>query len=253
MKKINYQVLIVCLLLVVNIHNAHAQEADPTVSNTVVFIQNSTLLIDQAAVFSAFDQYERPVWNTLVEEGKIMGYGHLTHTWGDEFNHNAYFVAESKSAFFEAWDTFFNELEISTEELAEIQSKIKKHKDNIYVHTAFYGNGENVAGAVMLNQNRVNFSDQSEWVSIFREYAFPILKNFVDQGKLNRFGLLLHEWGDDWNVNYYFHTDDQAQFNATWAEYIAELRQKHPEQLTRLIELTQDHKDNLYFERIPQK
>lgn len=139
MKTTKYSMLIVSLLLALNIDNSYAQEADPTVSNTVVFIQNSTLLIDQAAVFSAFDQYERPVWNSLVKDGKIMGYGHLTHSWGD-----------------------------------------------------------------------------------------------------------------DWNVNYYFHTDDQAQFNATWSEYFAELRQKHPEQLRRLIELTQDHKDNLYFERISQ-
>jgi len=99
MKIIKYILLIVSLFLVFNIENTYAQEADPTVSNTVVFIQNSTLLIDQAAVFSAFDQYERPVWNTLVEEGKIMGYGHLTHTWGDEFNHNVYFVAELKVLF----------------------------------------------------------------------------------------------------------------------------------------------------------
>ena len=143
MKNLRHFVLTLYLISALASIHLNAQEADPTVSNTVVFIQNSTLLIDQAAVFSAFDQYERPVWNTLVEEGKIMGYGHLTHTWGDEFNHNVYFVAENKSAFFEAWDTFFNELNISTEELNEVQSKIKKHKDNIYIHTAFYGNGEN--------------------------------------------------------------------------------------------------------------
>ena len=40
----------------------------------------------------------------------------------------------------------------------------------------------------MVNQNRVSFADQGTWVSLFREYAFPILKEMVDEGKLNSFG-----------------------------------------------------------------
>ena len=252
MKNLRHFVLTLYLISTLASIHLNAQEADPTLSNTVVFIQNSTSLVDQSKVFSAFDKNERPIWNKLVDEGEILGFGHLTHSWGDEFNHNAYFVADNKISFFKAWDRFFSELDIPTQEMNEIQSMIKKHKDNIYIHTAFYSNGENLPGAVMLNQNRVNFSDQGEWVSIFREFGFPILKELVDEGKLNRFGLLLHEWGDDWNVNYYFHNDDQDQFNQTWSEYFSIMSEKHPEQLNRLIELTVDHKDNLFFERVPQ-
>lgn len=172
---------------------------------------------------------------------------------GDVFNHNVYYVAENKTAFFEAWSKFFSELDLDNELMQETQRKINKHKDNIYVHTAFYGNGVVSPGTVMINQNRVNFADQGEWVSLFREYAYPILKAMVDEGKMNRFGLLLHEWGDEWNVNYYIHTDNQEQFHESWGEYIARFQTDHPDVLRRIVDLTIDHKDNLLYERIPQQ
>ena len=252
MKNLRYLVITFCLTFILSNVQLNGQVADSTLTNTVVFIQNSTSLADQASVFSNFDQYQRPIWDKLTEEGEILGYGHLTHYWGDEFNHNVYFAADNKISFFKAWDRFFSELDIPTQEMNEIQSMIKKHKDNIYIHTAFYSNGENLPGAVMLNQNRVNLSDQGEWVSIFREFSFPILKKMVDDGKLNRFGLMIHEWGDDWNVNVYFHNNDLEQFNQSWGEYFSVFSEKHPEQLNRVIELTVDHKDNLFLELVPE-
>ena len=252
MKNLRYLVITFCLTFILSSVQLNAQEADSTLTNTVVFTQNSTSLADQASVFSTFDQYARPIWDKLTEEGDILGYGHLTHYWGDEFNHNVYYVVEDKISFFNALDKFYSEAENSIEHLNEIESKIRKHKDNIYIHTAFYSNGENKPGTVMFNQNRVNNLNREEYVSIFREFSFPILKKMVDEGKLNRFGLMIHEWGDDWNVNYYFHNDDLEQFNQTWWEYFSVFSEKHPEQLNRLIELTVDHKDNLFREFVPE-
>jgi len=245
--------LLILFISVVCTIDGFAQDADPSQTNTVVYIQNSTRLADQADVFSVFDEYERPILNRLVEEGALLGYGQMSHSWGDVFNHNVYYVAENKTAFFEAWSKFFSELDLDNELMQETQRKINKHKDNIYVHTAFYGNGVVSPGTVMINQNRVNFADQGEWVSLFREYAYPILKAMVDEGKMNRFGLLLHEWGDEWNVNYYIHTDNQEQFHESWGEYIARFQTDHPDVLRRIVDLTIDHKDNLLYERIPQQ
>ena len=245
--------LLVLALLLLFTTGTFAQDADPNASNTVVVISNSTKLSDQADVFSVFDQYERPFWNSLVSQGDLLGFGHMSHSWGDEYNHNVYFVAEDKSAFFDAWDRYSTELDVPEDVLNETQRKILKHKDNIYIHTAFYGNGELTSGTVMLNQNRVSFADQGTWVSLFREYAFPILKEMVDEGKLNSFGLLLHEWGDEWNTNYYFQADDELQFHEAWSEYISTLSSEHPDVIEQLVDMTMAHKDNLLYERVPQQ
>ena len=87
MKNLRYLVITFCLTFVLSNVQLNGQVADSTLTNTVVFIQNSTSLADQASVFSTFNQYERPIWDKLTEEGEILGYGHLTHYWGDEFNH----------------------------------------------------------------------------------------------------------------------------------------------------------------------
>lgn len=248
------KILLLVMAVVFTQPLAYTQPTDPNYSDTFVLFENSTRLSDQATVFRAFDKYDRVIFNKLVDEGAILGFGHMTHVWGDEYNHNVYVVAENKQTFFTAIDRYASELYemVGSEEIADLQAKVLKHKDNIYTHTAYYYNeaarGRNI---VMRNLNNVSFANQAEWVRLFREYCYPILKEMVDAGTINAFGLLLHDFGDEWNTNYYILANDLPSFNSAWGEFISTLNERHPNVLPQLVDMTDAHKDNLLNQRVP--
>ncbi len=52
------------------------------------------------------DSIFTPIFNELAEEGKLISWGLLVHSWGDKWNYNWYFIAENHRAFLDFWDEF---------------------------------------------------------------------------------------------------------------------------------------------------
>lgn len=74
------------------------------------------------------------VYDAMVEEGMIQGWGVLTHLWGDEWNLVFYTLAEDAQAAIEASSEFFRRIgEVDPE--GEITQRFFElcptHKDNI--------------------------------------------------------------------------------------------------------------------------
>jgi hypothetical protein len=74
----------------------------------------------------------------------------------------------------------------------------------------------------------------------------PTLNAFVDEGKLIDWGVLVHEWGDEWNWNIYYTAESHAAFVDFWAEYVDRLDQQHPGWFDRFGTLCAEHRDNIY-------
>ena len=74
-----------------------------------------------------------PVLNQMEAEGLISDWGVLGHAWGDEYNFNWFMVAESLSAWRNAWNTMVQRVSAEHPEVwDEITSTCTLHKDNLY-------------------------------------------------------------------------------------------------------------------------
>jgi hypothetical protein len=77
----------------------------------------------------------RPIAQELIDEGMLLDYGLLTHSWGDEWNLVDYYVTETSQAFQTAWAELVRRVQARDpdgnmfEEFAEL---CPRHKDNIY-------------------------------------------------------------------------------------------------------------------------
>ena len=100
---------------------------------TVVLSQNKCKSNKISELRKMMEENGAPILDDLVEQGKLINWGVLTHAWGDEHNWNVFYVAESHSKFLEAWDEFIARV---MENDPDVNEKIGdicwEHKDSIY-------------------------------------------------------------------------------------------------------------------------
>ena len=77
----------------------------------------------------------REVADELVAEGVLLGYGILTHAWGDEWNLVDYIVAADMEAFQAGWAELLRRYQARDRDgsdIDELNEMCPTHKDNIY-------------------------------------------------------------------------------------------------------------------------
>ena len=113
---------------------------------TVVFSQNKCKSNKISELRTMMEDNGAPILNELVEQGKLISWGVLTHAWGDAYNWNPFYVAESHSKFLDAWQEFISRLVEADPDAADKLAEICwEHKDSIY--TQIMGSGlEEAAG-----------------------------------------------------------------------------------------------------------
>jgi hypothetical protein len=77
----------------------------------------------------------RPIAQQLIDEGMLLDYGILTHSWGDEWNLLDYYVAETTQAFHTAWAELVRRVQAQDPDgnmFEEFAEYCPRHKDNIY-------------------------------------------------------------------------------------------------------------------------
>ena len=124
--------LLLALTFTFTSNSAVAQEADPQ-PGMVVFHQNIVDLADVPKLNAIQDSLITPILNELVDEGILMGWGQLMHSWGDEWNYNFYFTVENHRAFLDFWSEYIRRVgERDPGWFAKIAPLIRAHKDNMY-------------------------------------------------------------------------------------------------------------------------
>lgn len=119
--------LLLGLALALSPSGIAAQEGVPT--HSVVRFFKCSPQVEAVAAF----QRARPIVEEMVEEGKFLDYGILTHAWGDEWNVVDYFIVSGIQDFF----THFGELaariaERHPEFMSEATRLCTEHRDVIY-------------------------------------------------------------------------------------------------------------------------
>ena len=108
----------------------------------VTYSQAQIMVISQNKVkFSSVKEYHElsekywnPVYDKLVDEGKLDEVGSLSHAWGDEWNVVGYYKAKDIASFEKAWSEGYEEFVEKTPQNVRnrIQTMIIEHKDSIY-------------------------------------------------------------------------------------------------------------------------
>ena len=93
-----------------------------------VFLSAQIMVVSQnKVVFSKMKEYHdlmekhwNPVFDKLVDEGKLNEVGSLSHSWGDEWNVVGYYKAKDLASFEKAWSEGYKNFADNTLSLIHI-------------------------------------------------------------------------------------------------------------------------------------
>jgi hypothetical protein len=93
---------------------------------------------------------------------------------------------------------------------------------------------------------KCDYSKMQDAIKMINETNAPILKEFVDDGKLYSWGVLNHLWGDEWNLIVYYNAKSLSSFEKTFEEMFARIMEKDPDFMDTWSGMCSEHKDNIY-------
>lgn len=94
--------------------------------------------------------------------------------------------------------------------------------------------------------NKVKMADMPHVNKMVDSILTPVLKELVDEKMIYSFGHFTHSWGDEWNMNSWYVTQDLSSFDKFWQEYRSRVSEKHPDAWGEIVKYIQEHKDNIY-------
>ncbi len=101
-------------------------------------------------------------------------------------------------------------------------------------------------GFLMFNQNQVPGGDMAALNQNVDSLMRPVLDAMVDEGIINNWGIVTHNWGDEWNWNWYMFTKDHATFVSAWSEFVNRLQAADSTAFAAIYRYVTEHKDNTY-------
>ena len=103
-------------------------------SQIMVVSQNKVVFSSVKDYNELSEKYWQPIFDKLVDEGKLDEWGSLNHYWGDEWNVVAYYKAKDIASFEESWIEGYTLFKESTPQNVrnKIMKMIVEHKDSIY-------------------------------------------------------------------------------------------------------------------------
>ncbi|MEZ4699970.1 MAG: hypothetical protein R2834_06540 [Rhodothermales bacterium] len=104
-------------------------------------------------------------------------------------------------------------------------------------------------GFLMFHQNKVAGLDVPRLNQLADSIMRPVLDAMVEEQIIMSWGILTHEWGDEWNWNWYLTTADHASFVSAWAEFSKRIMERFPDGVPEMMQYLQAHKDNQFLVR----
>lgn len=105
----------------------------PAAGGVIAFSQNKCPYENLSELDQLMDETFAPALDQMVADGAFTGWGLLEHAWGDEWNWNIWYSAESHGAFVEGWATYVAHLNENHPGWSQRTLGLcTDHKDNIY-------------------------------------------------------------------------------------------------------------------------
>ncbi len=146
MKRVITSVLLLLIILSGFVIAQDSDEAKKKFKPTVVHSQNMIPLAKMSRYVEITNEYWVPVFDKLVDEGKLLSWGFMTHAWGDEWNVFFHYSAKDFAAFEKAWgEGIKSAFENAPEEVTdELMGMILAHKDSFFTGQHYYdGHSQN--------------------------------------------------------------------------------------------------------------
>ena len=105
---------------------------------------------------------------------------------------------------------------------------------------------ETEPGFFVLNQYKIPFAKLPAMQAYQDSIFTPVFDELIDEEKLMHWGLLTHAWGDEWNYNWFFITEDHRSFLDFWDEFFERVDERFPGWQEDVFPLIDEHKDNMY-------
>ena len=100
---------------------------------------------------------------------------------------------------------------------------------------------------MMVNQHLCPPENMDELMELAETQLGPALEQLKQDGHISEWGIMTHAWGDEYNFNFYFITDDMERFvTGAWPALLEVSNELDPEWFDRWAPLCDMHKDNLY-------
>ena len=140
MKRLVASVTFLLIILPGYVFAQDGDDAKKEFKPTVVISQNIVPLAQMGRYVELTNEYWAPSFDKLVDEGKLISWGFITHAWGDEWNIVIHYVAKDFETFQNAWSEGLKSFTESTPEEAsdELIGMISAHKDGIYTGQHYY-------------------------------------------------------------------------------------------------------------------
>lgn len=120
----------------------------------------------------------------------------------------------------------------------------------ILIAVFMFSNGNTFAQSeqplLITSFNMVPMADMGKVNKMVDSVFTPILKELVDEGYIYSFGQFTHNWGDEWNLNFWYTAKDMGTFDKFWDEYVSRVNKRHPGAFGATVKYFQAHKDNIY-------
>lgn len=101
---------------------------------------------------------------------------------------------------------------------------------------------------IVFSQNKCDYGKLTALREKSKEVVAPILNDLVQKGDLLNWGVLEHEWGDEWNWNMYYAAKDIPTFLSSFNAFIEKAQEMDPEFMSEIWETCFEHKDAMYTE-----
>lgn len=99
---------------------------------------------------------------------------------------------------------------------------------------------------MMLNQHVCPPENMGAVMDFVESTMAPALAATEEAGEIDDWGVLTHNWGDEWNFNFYIVAEDHRAFLDAWEALVGRLNEARPGWYDEFAPLCTMHKDNLY-------
>jgi len=151
----------------------------------------------QAQMDDVIEEYDKPVLDKAVADGRMNGWGYYSHMTGGKWRRLQYHTAPTIEAAVHNQETIFAEIYADNEEAGQVRSNAcSGHDDYIWADLNFGGGDADESPASSLSVYYVcDVTRETETDEIVSETYAPILNQMVEAGKLMSWGWSAHRVG----------------------------------------------------------
>jgi hypothetical protein len=199
---------------------------------------------DAFPFIQSLDSLSKPVWQELVDEGKISGWGTLVHDFAGYENVLTWRAGTSLANVEEAQEEAGRRL--SERHPDAPAATCVNHRDGIYQLGPSTGPNKPGYEHIVVSYNTCDNNLRDDIAASVDSLMLPIAQELVDEGVFGQWGILLHDWAGRENVINYRSAKDRTSFFEGWAELNKRMDERHPD-ATPYYGCNQ-HRDGLYIE-----